>query len=517
MSFRSLKFISATTIFCALAISSQLAAQQNQEHNGTHHRYKLIDLGTFGGPLSFFSDGNPPLTKIVNNRGIGVGTADTAVPDPYSPNCLTDCFVAHTFQWKDGVLTDLGALPGVNSGFPIAINERGLIVGVSENGVIDPLTGFPEAVAVLWRDGKIVDLGTLGGNASLASAINERGQVVGVALNATPDPFSSGLNYFFVFPVGTQARAFLWENGEMNDLGTLGGPDSVASYVNERGEVAGESFLNSIPNSVTGLPTQDPFLWVPCRDRGDSDSPDKGDCKNGKMLDLGTLGGASGLVAGLNNRGQVIGQSNLAGDKTHHPFLWERGHITDLGTLGGDFGFASWLNDKGEVVGTASLPIPCPGCGEGPQIYHAFFWKHGVMKDLGTLDKCSLGNGINNKSQIVGASGLCGIAKHAFLSEDGGPIIDLNTLIPPDSGLTLTGAIYINDRGEIAGFGLSPNGNEHAYLLIPCDSDHPGVQACDYDPVDLDALSESTPANSRSSKTENQHPTLSRLAHKIHR
>ena len=211
---------------------------------------------------------------------------------------------------------------------------------------------------------------------------------------------------------------------------------------------------------------------------------------NGTMLDLGSLGGTSGLVAGLNDRGQVIGQSNLAGDQTHHPFLWERGHLTDLGTLGGDFGFASWPNESGEIVGTASLPIPCPGCGQGRQIYHAFFRKDGVMKDLGTLDKCSLGNGLDKESQIVGASGLCGVAKHAFLSEDGGPIIDLNMLIPPGSGLTLTGAIYINDRGEIAGFGLRPNGDEHAYVLIPCDNDHAGVKGCDYDPADLDALAE---------------------------
>ena len=44
----------------------------------------------------------------------------------------------------------------------------------------------------------------------------------------------------------------------------------------------------------------------------------------------------------------------------------------------------------------------------------------------------------------------------AFLWENGGPMVDLNTLIPPNSGLTLVQAFSINDRGEIAGIGVPP-------------------------------------------------------------
>src|ERR1051325_2423573 len=76
-------------------------------------RYKLIDLGTFGGPFSAAAE----LQETVNNRGTVIGVADTAVPDPFAPNCFgPNCLVQHAFQWRDGVLTDLGALAeGVSS------------------------------------------------------------------------------------------------------------------------------------------------------------------------------------------------------------------------------------------------------------------------------------------------------------------------------------------------------------------------------------------------------------------
>src|SRR5262245_9291991 len=79
----------------------------------SHPRYKLIDLGTFGGPLSTFEFS----ARVINNQGTAVGAADTAIPDPFAPNCFSpNCVVQHAFQWRDGVLTDLGALAeGVSS------------------------------------------------------------------------------------------------------------------------------------------------------------------------------------------------------------------------------------------------------------------------------------------------------------------------------------------------------------------------------------------------------------------
>jgi hypothetical protein len=54
--------------------------------------------------------------------------------------------------------------------------------------------------------------------------------------------------------------------------------------------------------------------------------------------------------------------------------------------------------------------------------------------------------------------------------------VDLNTLIPRGSALHLFKGVDINDRGEIAGFGGLSNGDIHAFLLIPCDENHPDSQ-----------------------------------------
>jgi hypothetical protein len=131
----------------ALAIPIYGAAAQK------HHHDKFVDVGNFGGSNAFVSAPLPGEVQI-NQRGLVAGVADTPDADPYSPNCLVDCSLAHAFAWKDGVLRDLGALPGTNNRFAFSANVRGLIVGLSENGAFDPLTGYPEVHAVLWSDGE---------------------------------------------------------------------------------------------------------------------------------------------------------------------------------------------------------------------------------------------------------------------------------------------------------------------------------------------------------------------------
>jgi probable HAF family extracellular repeat protein len=216
------------------------------------------------------------------------------------------------------------------------------------------------------------------------------------------------------------------------------------------------------------MPTLDPFFW------------DKG-----TMIDIGTLGGTFAVPGSLdqagvalNNRGQVVGTSSLAGDQTWHPFLWDQGVLTDLGTFGGSTGQAVGINDAGEIVGEADFP--------GDQVHDAFLWKNGAMTDLGNLGLTSFAFAINNRGQVVGHSRTNDGSFHAFLWENGGPMVDLNTLIPPGSGLLLRDALYMNDGGEIAGLGVPPgceNAGEppdpcgHAYVLIPCDED--GAQGCE--------------------------------------
>jgi probable HAF family extracellular repeat protein len=480
MKSRTLMCVSAITLFAALTAPVQLAAQ--------HARYKLIDIGTLGGP-SAHGPGNGPGSQLINNAGILAGTAETSTPDPNAPNCANqDCFVSHGFRWQDGLLTDLGVLPGGNFSGANAINARGWIAGFSQNGETDPVTGGPAGHAVLWKDDGIIDLGTLGtGVESITIYIENGGAVVGLsAIDTTFDPFAC------TGPFCSPTHAFIWKNGVMRDLGTLGGPDSFASggCNNERNEVvAGNSFTNSIPNAATGFPTMHAFLW-----------------ENGTMTGIPTLGGTFAVAQCANNRGQVIGQSNLAGDVgcngslqfcAQHAFSWNHGTITDLETLGGSFSIAFWLNDKGEAVGGATTPKDA--------LFHATLWKDGVITDLGTLDgDCfSQAWSINSKGQIVGQSFSCDGSTSRTVLWDKGSIIDLN--------VASTEPLNINDRGEITGVELPAGCSDsnlcgHAFLLIPCDQG--STRGCE-DNAGIRARTGS-PAISTSATTQSQRRQMTR-------
>jgi len=463
------RFLTCTalmTLVAALAFPLQFAAQNNP-HHPMHHHYKLIDLGRFGGPQSWVFGAFESPSVTINNAGTVIGAANTPDSNPNSSypcnpfgtlSCVLfgtqDPIVEHAFQFRNGGLTDLGVLSGGYNSFAAWVSANGLIAGASENGVIDPILGVPEAHAVLWNaDGQLKDLGTLGGTLSFAFSVNTRGQVAGASLDASGN-----------------IRAIRWTKKEgMRDLGTLGACCAIAGTINEQGQISGESGICDTCN-------QDAFFW-----------------DHGKMYDIPDFGGPISFHYALNNRGQVVGQSDLPGGAYAHPFLWDKKNgIKDLGLLpGGLSASAHWINDAGQIVGISGI--------QNDQLFHAVLWNRGIT-DLGTVDgdSCSVAEYINAEGQVVGGTFDCntGAFLHAFLWERGGPMVDLNTLVPPDSGLLLTGAFSINDRREIAGQGTTSAGNNHAFSLIPCDENHPGVEGCDY------SLVEGTVATDRS------HPSL---------
>jgi probable HAF family extracellular repeat protein len=468
----------------------------NADHARSHHHYQLIDLGTFGGPNSSLPGSNESL----NPSGAVTGAADTSFLDPdfaIQNPYFSDPYIERSYIWNDGHRTPLPALRGGRNAGPQWINESASIVGASENGQIDPLTGIKEIHAVLWDpERRIHDLRTLGGNGSVAWVINNAGQVAGDSLNDIPDDLNAS-GALGGLPGATQQHSFLWQNGVMHDLGTLGGTLSGTYAINERGQVVGLSTINSIPNPGTGIPTIDPFFW-----------------DGHKMIDIGSLGGTFGVAGAINNRGQVTGYSNRAGDDFHHAFLWpgRDGKIVDLGTLGGSGSEAKAINDSGYVTGAARLP--------GNTVVHAVLWGNGGILDLGVIpgDLCDEGMSLNSRLQVVGYSNqvAChGPHAHGFLWEHG-VLFDLNRLIVNRSALQVIEGVFINERGEIIGNAVTPEGNNHAVVLIPCDEFHPNRDGCDYRDVDeseaaLSGVAGPTPS-SGSSALHDRHMASKKIA-----
>jgi len=201
------------------------------------------------------------------------------------------------------------------------------------------------------------------------------------------------------------------------------------------------------------------------------------------MIDLGSFGGVYGEAHALNNRGQVIGQSSVAetpgacfigpSESGCHAFLWENGNLLDLTEkTGGIFVTATAINEYGEIGGIGDFSKTGGSSRDGA------LWTNGVVTHLETPGGgcCSAVLDINNKGQAVGSTGFVAVLW------DRGSAIDLNTVVPPGTALQLDFAYNINDRGEIAGSGVLPNGDKHAFLLIPFCEDNP--DSCDDAPLD---------------------------------
>jgi probable HAF family extracellular repeat protein len=350
-------------------------------------------------------------------------------------------------------ITDLGTLDGGTSSQPFFINSYGLVSGSSS---------LPDGNqhAVLWLEELKLDIGApgLGGPNSIAFGDNERFQAAGEAETSTSDPNGED---FCGFGTHLTCLPFLWQDGGMIQLPTLGGNNGEATAINNRGEVAGFA-ENSTPDPGCPAPQVlhfKPVVW-----------------EKGRVNQLHTLGGdPDGVAFMINDNGQAVGASgncatfnpiDLYNLVPVHALLWEKGNATDLGNLGGTTGQAGGnialdINYQGQVVGNSDLP--------GDTTFHAFLWtKEKGMQDLGTLsgDVASLSISINDAGSVIGASIDASGNPRAFLWEKG-VMTDLNTLIAGDSRLHLLTGCSINSRGEITGLGLTSTGEIHTYLATP--------------------------------------------------
>jgi probable HAF family extracellular repeat protein len=314
-------------------------------------------------------------------------------------------------------VADLGTLSSNGYSVAMGVNATGQVTGASGS------TTTNASDVILYSDGALTSLGTLGGTTGIGLAINRLGQVAGYSQNSA----------------GTYRGFFTTGGNTLVDVGDLGGGSAVAYGINDKGQVVG--------SAVTASGDNHPFLYT-----------------NGKMTDLGTLGAPTGsgwwnAAQGVNNSGAVTGISyDVHGN--FFGFVWQAGKMTKMGTLGGAWSLGTGINNKGQITGQAytkngSAHAFIATCGSCP------------LKDLGTFagSTSSLwGNAINDSGVVVGRSTFQN-TYHAFVYS-ANKIKDLNSMIPAGSGWVLIEADGINASGQIVGMGTH-NGQEHGFLLTP--------------------------------------------------
>jgi probable HAF family extracellular repeat protein len=257
----------------------------------------------------------------------------------------------------------------------------------------------------------LTDLGTLGGTESFAYGLNDKGQVVGSSRVAGD----------------LSIHAFLYSDGKMTDLSPLNS-GSI--------QTVGPTGINNAGQVGSGVVVGGVYL------------PAVLDSNNGQITVLGSLGGVtsfgfSGVAASISNfLGETVGYSYV--DATNrHAFRYLNGLISDIGSLGG-YSVAVDVNDRGTIVGSSSTDTLNGRA-------HAFVYTRGVMRDVDPYNGESYAQGVNNFDDVVGQFLTRDqTAYHAFLYSRGS-FHDIGF-----SGSPETVAFAINDRRQIVGVTLVP-------------------------------------------------------------
>jgi probable HAF family extracellular repeat protein len=364
--------------------------------------------------------------------------------------CSSSAVAQQSYKVVDlGVVNDDGKF---NFSCAMDVNNRGWTL--SQEGVMNPPSNFVGAQvfparAVINIGELKIDLGTLGGPNSWMNwgGINDFGQAVGDAETAVPDPDGEDICTFGTHKI---CRPFLWQNGSMNSLPTLGGNNGQASDINNRGEIVGEAQTNVSDSTCSPskpLQTMLPVIW-----------------EKGRVRALPTLDGdPDGVAIAINDQGHAVGSTGNCGG-LNHAVSWEDDTVVKLQDLGNGAN-AQGINHQGQIVGIVNSA-------DNTTIFAAL-WENGALKNLYTLpgDYAAIATGINSQGQIVGSTLDSGFNwVHAFIYQDG-KMTDLNKLFPKNSNLLATMANKINERGQISGMATvqgGPHAGEiHAFLATP--------------------------------------------------
>jgi probable HAF family extracellular repeat protein len=377
---------------------------------------------------------------------------------PWVTTMILACF-SNTVAQASYAVKDLGTNDSKdNFSMAMGLNNHGWAENM--DGFVNPpennlFTTVARGRAVINVDGLNIDLGTLGkpdGNSWINwGGINERGDAVGMSETGVPDPDGEDVCGF-----GTKLTCvpFLWRNGHMSALPTVGGNNGQASAINNRGQIAGYAETSVVDSGCPPYKTTLGVLW-----------------NKGKAQPLPTVGSdPDGIAFGINNRGQAVGYSGTC-TTALHAVMWENGAafvLPDLGYPRSNIAFA--INNRGQIAGKVRTA-------DGTTYVAALWQPDGTLTNLGILpgDFAAFATGINNRGQVVGNNFDSSFNwSHGFIWQNG-VMTDLNTLIPADSNFFVISASNINDRGQISGMATVVSGPHtgdiHAYLATPVDED----------------------------------------------